>query len=204
MTGSRPPVTASLATPLMTDAVDTVELPTGSGYTLWNSVAVRGASVVGRATFQGTRICVRVLDRTDVLFSTDVGMTLVRAIEEGEIAFRSARVLDIGCGAGIHTITALVAGASHVTAIDVHPPAVAATAWNVLANELPLDRVKLQAVPLSDFEGQARFDIVMCNPPHFPSDTSYDKGRGVDVAALGGRPDGRCTTSYCPPRTVCS
>ena len=122
----------------------------------------------------------------DAMFPTDVGMTLVRAIEEGELSFRSARVLDIGCGAGLHTITAPIAGASKVTAIDVHPPAVAATAWNVLANELPLDRVELEATALCDFEAHARFDIVMCNPPHFPSDASYDGGRGVDIAALGG------------------
>lgn len=52
-----------------------------------------------------------------------------RLLPEGEV--RGRRLLDIGCGSGLHSLSALRLGASHVHALDIDP-ASAATARDVL------------------------------------------------------------------------
>ena len=78
-----------------------------------------------------------------------------------------ARVLELGCGAGLAAL--MLAHAGHrVTAVDVDPRAVAATRANAHANCLEA------AVVASDWDRAlaptARFDLVIVNPPFLSSE----------------------------------
>jgi ribosomal protein L11 methyltransferase len=61
--------------------------------------------------------------------------------------FRSASVLDVGCGSGILGLVALVRGAAHVRAIDVDVEAVAVTRENAQRNGMT-DRIEVDDTPL--------------------------------------------------------
>lgn len=67
------------------------------------------------------------------------------------------RVLDVGCGSGILSISAATQG-GEVTAIDIDPEAVQATADNAARNGLA---VRAASTPLDDVE--AHFDVVVAN-----------------------------------------
>ena len=83
---------------------------------------------------------------------------------------KDARVLDLACGTGVLALHAAMAGASHVTAVDIDPLAVANASGNVNDHELN----ELIDVYQSDlFEGlkedsQAAaptFDVILANLP---------------------------------------
>lgn len=67
------------------------------------------------------------------------------------------RVLDVGCGSGALSVVAARAGAE-VTAIDIDPVAVEATATNAAANGVAVDA---SATPLADVSGS--WDVVVAN-----------------------------------------
>ena len=67
------------------------------------------------------------------------------------------RVLDVGCGAGALSVAAALAG-GQVTAIDLDPAAVAATADNAARNGVAIDA---SAQPLADVTDD--FDLVVAN-----------------------------------------
>lgn len=66
--------------------------------------------------------------------------------------FRSASVLDAGCGSGILGLVALVRGAAHVRAIDVDVEAVAVTRENAQRNGMT-DRLEVDDTPLDRLRG---------------------------------------------------
>lgn len=71
-----------------------------------------------------------------------------------------ARALDVGCGSGILSIAAARLGAETVTAIDIDPIAVDATAANARRNRLASRvRSRLGSLP----SGEAPFDLVIAN-----------------------------------------
>ncbi|MBN1260164.1 MAG: methyltransferase [Anaerolineae bacterium] len=81
-----------------------------------------------------------------------------------------ARVLDLGCGAGVVALAAARRGAV-VSATDVSARAVASTQRTLTANGFPGATVKL-SIGAAAFEPRG-FDIVATNPP-------FHKGHGVD------------------------
>jgi 16S rRNA (guanine1207-N2)-methyltransferase len=87
----------------------------------------------------------------------DAGTAELLPLVEAETG--GARVLDLGCGAGI--LTALLARAGHaVTAVDASSTAVAATRATLAANGLDAE------VHCGDlFAGLGRFDAIWTNPP---------------------------------------
>ena len=76
---------------------------------------------------------------------------LERTLRGGE------RVLDYGCGSGVLAIAAGKLGASHITAVDIDPQAVAVTKENSRANGVVVDAGLPEALP------PARYDVVVAN-----------------------------------------
>lgn len=73
------------------------------------------------------------------------------------------RVLDIGSGSGILSISAALHGASHVVAVDINPRAVRTTIKNARNAGVSVDaRLGSYLAPITDSE---RFDIIISNPP---------------------------------------
>ena len=66
---------------------------------------------------------------------------LLKNLEKGD------RIVDLGCGSGILGIVALLAGASHVTAIDISPAAREASLANALRNNVD-SRIDVSLEPL--------------------------------------------------------
>ncbi len=93
----------------------------------------------GTGTHETTQLCVRALDGV---------------VEQGD------RVLDVGCGSGILSIAAAKLGASRVTAIDIDPPAIEATAENARVNRVA-SRIEAGTQPLVSVAGE--FDVVVAN-----------------------------------------
>jgi ribosomal protein L11 methyltransferase len=63
--------------------------------------------------------------------------------------YRSATVLDVGCGSGILGLVALVRGAARVRALDVDPEAVAVTRENAERNGMA-DRLEVDDTPVRE------------------------------------------------------
>lgn len=69
-------------------------------------------------------------------------------------------VLDVGCGTGVLSIVAAMAGASRVRAIDLAAEAVAATSANAALNDVGTV-IEVDDSPVDQVEG--RFDVVVAN-----------------------------------------
>jgi release factor glutamine methyltransferase len=103
-----------------------------------------------------------------LFFSSGV---LATEIEQRKPIGRS--VLDVGSGSGLLSLVAARAGAT-VTAVDINPEAVRATAANATANGLDVE--VLQSDLFASLPGR-RFDLVVVNPPYFAKDPSDDAER---------------------------
>ncbi len=89
-----------------------------------------------------------------------------------EECIEDASVCDLGCGTGMLTLAATLAGAAHVVGVDVDDEALRQARENVAA----ADFVRADVV---EFGAMAkRFDFVVTNPPF------GTKRRGVDMAFL--------------------
>ncbi len=75
---------------------------------------------------------------------------------------RPARVLDLGCGYGLLALAAHREGAAWVTATDNCAAALAACARNFAAHDIAGEVIPSDCAA----EIAARFDLVVCNPPH--------------------------------------
>ena len=102
----------------------------------------------GTGSHETTKLCIQALDRL---------------LKPGD------RILDVGCGSGILSITALLLGASHVTAIDIDELAVNAARENFDANAVDSTKYNLfQGNLLSDNKvveqlSELPYDIVAAN-----------------------------------------
>lgn len=67
------------------------------------------------------------------------GQALARWVIDHPEAVRGLRVIDFGAGSGLVAIAAALAGAAHVTAIDVDPLACSACTLNAEANGVAID-----------------------------------------------------------------
>jgi 2-polyprenyl-6-hydroxyphenyl methylase/3-demethylubiquinone-9 3-methyltransferase len=89
------------------------------------------------------------------------------AAEEGlhklipDEALANARVLDIGCGSGVHALAALRLGARELTAIDIDPVSVKAT-QTLLGKAAPSAKTDIRVLSVFDAEPEdlGLFDIV--------------------------------------------
>jgi release factor glutamine methyltransferase len=144
---------------------------------------------VGEYLFRGKRL--QVETGCDVLFPTDVGVSLLTALNgDPGFAVSGVQALDVGCGCGLYTVALLLAGAATVTALDVNPACTAATLDNAACNGLDGQLVKPVTGDLAGLEGPPRWDLVVCNPPHLPDDPAYAAADGLQAALVGGA-DGR-------------
>ena len=92
------------------------------------------------------------------------------------------RALDLGCGAGVLALETL-AGAGEVTAVDINPRAVALTRFNAALNGC--DNVTTRTGDLFAPLGEARFDLIVSNPPFViaPRTTFIYRDGGAPICA---------------------
>jgi release factor glutamine methyltransferase len=96
-------------------------------------------------------------------------------------------VLDLCTGSGAIAVSAALAGAGDVTAVDVSRRAVLC-AW--LNGRLNGVRVRAVRGDLLSAVGDRRFDVIVSNPPYVPASTDELPTRGPERAWDAGR-DGR-------------
>jgi release factor glutamine methyltransferase len=87
-------------------------------------------------------------------------------------------------------VALLLAGAAHVTALDINPACASATVDNAARNGIDVAQVSTVVGDLADLAVTEPWDLVVCNPPHFPHDPAYSAGDGIEAALVGGS-DGR-------------
>lgn len=80
-----------------------------------------------------------------------------------KLNLKDKKFIEVGCGSGLLSLIAARAGAV-VTAIDINPDAVKATATNASRNNITLQAIESN---LFDNIGDKKFDIVAINPPYF-------------------------------------
>jgi release factor glutamine methyltransferase len=78
---------------------------------------------------------------------------------------RGASVLDVCTGSGALAVTAALAGAREVTAVDVSRRAVLTARLNARRNGVT---VRAQRSDLFSTLGDARYDVIVSNPPYVP------------------------------------
>ena len=89
-------------------------------------------------------------------------------------------LLDVGCGSGVLSIAAALLGFEPVTAVDVEPPSIAATAENAVANGVTVDArlvdpgERLPSAPLAI--ANISLDAVEALPARIDADTLVTSG----------------------------
>lgn len=83
------------------------------------------------------------------------------------LALRGQRVADLGTGSGLVAMVAARAGA-RVTAVDIHPDAVRCARENVARNALDSTVDVICSDVFANLPPDARFDLILTNPPFFP------------------------------------
>ncbi len=91
--------------------------------------------------------------------------TRLLASHAGRLDLASRRLLDMGCGSGLVSLVAASQGA-RVTAADINPVAVAATARNARVNSLA-DRIDVLESDLYESIPCEKFDYILFNPPFY-------------------------------------
>jgi release factor glutamine methyltransferase len=104
-----------------------------------------------------------------------------------EVGARRCSVLDVCTGSGALAVTAARRGAEAVTAVDVSRRAVLTTRLNARLNGV---RVRAVRSDLFAALGDARFDVIVSNPPYVPAPSDALPTRGPARAWDAGR-DGR-------------
>ena len=89
-------------------------------------------------------------------YSWHGSQALARYVLDHSDLVQGRRVVDVGTGGGIVAIAAALAGAGHVTAVDIEPYAIEAARLNAAANGVALDLV--EGDPVGTDEG---WDVVL-------------------------------------------
>lgn len=99
------------------------------------------------------------------------------------------RILEIGCGSGIASLSAAAADPENdVLGIDINPEAVACSCANAEANHLA--NARFAESDLFSNVPREEFDAILFNPPYLPTEGS-EKLPGQLNAAFDGGKDGR-------------
>lgn len=117
---------------------------------------------------------------------TEATTQLVRLI--GSEALHGSRFLDIGCGSGLHSVAALMAGASSVCATDIDPESVA-TAESVLERFSPHGPWSVRRISAFDLSPDdfGQFDVVYSwGVLHHTGDMRQAIARAAAMVAPGG------------------
>ncbi len=75
---------------------------------------------------------------------------------------KNSRVLDVGCGSGILSITSLLIGAKEVTGVDIDPVAVKVAVENGEMNSFKAPQYNIKRGNLVD-EAQGKYDVIVAN-----------------------------------------
>lgn len=102
------------------------------------------------------------------------GQALARYVLDHPRMVTGLNVLDIGSGGGIVSIAAVLAGAAHVTALDIDPMAAAACRLNAQLNGTA-DRITTETADAIVYD-YARFDLILVG------DVCYTRGESDDLA----------------------
>jgi methylase of polypeptide subunit release factors len=168
-----------------------VVLPPGEANVLCDSQQVHNGVTSATVQFRGRSLQIQTPEAGSVLFPTDVGLSLLRALTlDRSVRLEGVRALDIGCGSGLYTVAMLSGGAAHVTALDVNPACAEVTLNNVTGNGIHPGRVNPIVGDVATLVVDQPWDVVVCNPPHFPYDPAYSADDGIETALVGGD-DGR-------------
>lgn len=97
------------------------------------------------------------------------------------------RILEIGCGCGIVSLTNAKANPSNeVISVDINPAAVACATYNARQNRITNAHFEKSNL-FSGISASERFDWILFNPPYLPT-SKNEKMRGrVNTAYDGGR-----------------
>ncbi len=87
---------------------------------------------------------------------------------------RGFNVADIGCGTGVQSIVASLAGAVHVDCSDINPQAVECAEHNVLLNGLQ-DKITVFSSNLFSNYPSKKYDLIIANLPfvNFPAGNDF-------------------------------
>ncbi|MCA8928260.1 MAG: methyltransferase [Alphaproteobacteria bacterium] len=102
------------------------------------------------------------------------GQALARYILDDPEAVRGLRLVDIGSGGGIVSIAAALAGAEHVTALDIDPVAGTVCRLNAELNGVA-ERISCETADAITYDF-APFDLILVG------DVCYTRGESADLA----------------------
>jgi release factor glutamine methyltransferase len=121
------------------------------------------------------------------VFSPISDTWLLAGALRAQIASPGTSVLDVCSGSGALAVVAAQRGARDVTAVDVSRRAVLTTWVNANLNGV---RVRARRSDLFSALGEARYDLIVSNPPYVPAAADALPDRGLRRAWDAGR-DGR-------------
>jgi release factor glutamine methyltransferase len=102
----------------------------------------------------------------------------------------SGKILEIGCGSGIASLSAARASPENsVLGLDINPSAVECAQANALANGLPNCKFILSDLFTSVPKGE-KFDFILFNPPYLPTTREEKLALEAENAAYDGGENG--------------
>ena len=111
---------------------------------------------------------------------------MVHVLEDDCRGIRLDRVMDVGVGAGIFLAVLARLGAKELHGVDINPEAVEASRA-LLAFEAPGCKVSLSEGDIwAGVAAEQRFDVIVANLPHFPSQGTVGVGRPQSWSGEGG------------------